>query len=192
MSSLLSFKKFFKNIREELFSKKKLPSSNLFEISKDDPIDVIFAKNLNNSGGKFFYCKDIQNLKKILEKLINHLEINKLYCSDNKLQNTFNLESLTVKLDNKNNYQGIITNCEFIIADQGKVMLSSEQIQNKKISNLPKELIIISYTSQIVLRINDAMRSLTKKHKDKIPSNISTIGNGEKNINVIIIEDFKT
>ena len=192
MSSPLSFKKFFKNIRKELFSKKKLPSSNLFEISKDDPIDVIFAKNLNNSGGKFFYCKDIQNLKKILEKLISHLEINKLYCSDNKLQNTFNLDSLTVKLDNKNNYQGIITNCEFIIADQGKVMLSSEQIQNKKISNLPKELIIISYTSQIVRRINDAMRSLTKKYKDKIPSNISTIGNGEKNINVIIIEDFKT
>ena len=192
MSFPLNVKKIFKNIREELFPKKKLPSSNLFEISKEDPIDVIFAKNLNNSGGKFFYCKDIQNLKKILEKLINHLEINKLYCSDNKLQNTFNLDSLTVKLDNKKNYQGIITNCEFIIADQGKVMLSSEQIQNKKISNLPKELIIISYTSQIVLRINDAMRSLTKKHKDKIPSNISTIGNGEKNINVIIIEDFKT
>ena len=192
MSLPISFKKFFKNVRKELFSKKKLPSSNLFEISKDDPIDVIFAKNLNNSGGKFFYCKDVQNLKKILEKLISHLEINKLYCSDNKLQNTFKLDSLTVKLDNKNNYQGIITNCEFIIADQGKVMLSSEQIQNKKISNLPKELIIISYTSQIVLRINDAMRSLTKKYKDKIPSNISTIGNGEKNINVIIIEDFKT
>jgi L-lactate utilization protein LutC len=192
MSFPLNVKKIFKNIREELFPKKKLPSSNLFEISKEDPIDVIFAKNLNNSGGKFFYCKDIQNLKKILEKLISHLEINKLYCSDNKLQNTFNLDSLTVKLDNKKNYQGIITNCEFIIADQGKVMLSSEQIQNKKISNLPKELIIISYTSQIVRRINDAMRSLTKKYKDKIPSNISTIGNGEKNINVIIIEDFKT
>lgn len=192
MSFPFSVKNLFKNIRKELFSKKTLPSSNLFEILKDDPIDVIFAKNLNNSGGKFFYCKNEQNLKKILEKLINHLDINKLYCSDNKLQNTFNLDSLTVKLDNKNNYQGIITNCEFIIADQGKVMLSSEQIQNKKISNLPKELIIISYTSQIVRRINDAMRSLTKKYKDKIPSNISTIGNGEKNINVIIIEDFKT
>ncbi len=192
MSLSTSVKNFFKNIREEIFSKKPLPSSNLFEISKDDPIDVIFAKNLNNSGGKFFYCKNEQNLKKILEKLISHLDINKLYCPDNKLQNTFNLDSLTVKLDNKNNYQGIITNCEFIIADQGKVMLSSEQIQNKKISNLPKELIIISYTSQIVRRINDAMRSLTKKYKDKIPSNISTIGNGEKNINVIIIEDFKT
>ena len=192
MSLTTSVKSFFKNIREEIFSKKPLPSSNLFEISKDDPTDVIFAKNLNNSGGKFFYCKDEQNLKKILDKLISHLNINKLYCPDNKLQNTFNLDSLTVKLDNKNNYQGIITNCEFIIADQGKVMLSSEQIQNKKISNLPKELIIISYTSQIVRRINDAMRSLTKKYKDKIPSNISTIGNGEKNINVIIIEDFKT
>ena len=88
-------------------------------------------KNLNNSGGKFFYCKDIQNLKDI-RKINQSFRNNKLYCSDNKLQNTFNLDSLTVKLDNTNNYQGIITNCEFIIW-QGKVMLSSEQIQNKNI-----------------------------------------------------------
>ena len=60
------------------------------------------------------------------------------------------------------------------------------------LKDLPNEFIILSYTSQIALRINDAMRGITNKYKTKIPSNISTIGNGEKNINVIIIEDFKT
>ena len=88
-----------------------------------------------------FFIAKTTKLKKILEKLISHLEINKLYCSDNKLQNTFNLDNLTVKLDNKNNYQGIITNCEFIIADQGKVMLSSEQIKIKKYLTYQKSLL---------------------------------------------------
>ena len=57
MSFLLSAKKIFKNIREGLFQK-KITIYKSFEISNDDPVDVIFAKNLNNSGGKFFYCKD--------------------------------------------------------------------------------------------------------------------------------------
>ena len=45
--------------------------------------------------------------------------------------------------------------------DQEKVLLSSKKIKtkNRKFSN---EIIVIAYT-QIVLRINDAMRSITKK-----------------------------
>ena len=56
MSSSNSIKKIFENIGEGFFSKKRTSPSNQFEISKDDPTDVIFAKKLNNSGGKFFYC----------------------------------------------------------------------------------------------------------------------------------------
>ena len=62
---------------------------------------------------------------------------------------------------------------------------------NKKPHNFPTELIIISYTSQIVQRINDAMRAITKKYRQKTPSNITTIGNSSKKLNVIVIEDFK-
>ena len=36
---------------------------------------------------------------------------------------------------------------------------------NKKIENFPNEIIVIAYISQIVLRINDAMRSITKKYQ---------------------------
>ena len=100
--------------------------------------------------------------------------------------------NISFKNSNAEECQGIITSCEYIIADQGKILLSSKQIKNKKPNNFPNELIIISYTSQIVLRINDAMRAITKKYSTKTPSNITTIGHGIKNLNVIIIEDFKS
>ena len=102
------------------------------------------------------------------------------------------MKNLDIPFQNieKNTYEGIITTCENVIADQGKILLTSEQIKNKQINNFPNELIVISYTSQIVLRINDAMRSITKKYKTKTPSNITTIGNGQKKLNVIVIEDF--
>ncbi len=185
-------KKIFENIGEGFFSKKKTTPSNKFEISKDDPVDVIFAKKLNNSGGKFFYCNNKEKIKKTLGKFLNHLEIEKLYCVDKNIQQILTSLNLNFEINNFEKCQGIISTCEYIIADQGKVLLSSEQIKNNKLSNFPNELIIISYTSQIVKRINDAMRALTKKYKYKTPSNISTIGNGIKNLNVIIIEDFKS
>ena len=175
-----------------VFFLKKPLSTHQFEILKDDPNDVIFAKKLNNSGGKFFYCKNEKNIKKILEKLLNHLEIKKLYCIYENLKKKISDLNISFQIDNNQECQGIITTCEHFIADQGKVLLSSEQIKNKNPNDFPNELIIISYTSQIVQRINDAMRSITKKYGKKIPSNITTIGNSIKKLNVIIIEDFKT
>jgi len=191
MSSSNSIKKIFENLGEAFFSKKKSLESNQFEVLKDDPNDVVFAKKLNNSGGKFFYCKNEKNIKKTLEKLLDHLEITKLYCIDKKLQKKLINLNISFEIDSVKDCQGIITTCEHVIADQGKVLLSSEQINNKKTHNFPTELIIISYTSQIVQRINDAMRAITKKYRQKTPSNITTIGNSSKKLNVIVIEDFK-
>lgn len=191
MSTSNSIKKIFENLGEGFFSKKKSSKSNQFEVYKDDPNDVVFAKKLNNSGGKFFYCKNEKNIKKTLEKLLDHLEITKLYCIDKNLQKKLITLNISFEIDSVKDCQGIITTCEHVIADQGKVLLSSEQIMNKKPHNFPTELIIISYTSQIVQRINDAMRAITKKYRQKTPSNITTIGNSSKKLNVIVIEDFK-
>ncbi len=190
MTPSYPIKKLFENIGEGFFSKKKHPPSNKYEILKDDPNDVVFAKKLNNSGGKFFYCSNEKQIEGILKKLISHLNINNLYCIDEKIQKKLKNLDIPFQNNKENKYEGIITTCENVIADQGKILLTSEQIKNKQINNFPNELIVISYTSQIVLRINDAMRSITKKYKTKTPSNITTIGNGQKKLNVIVIEDF--
>ena len=62
------------------------------------------------------------------------------------------------------------------------------------LKDLPNEFIILSYTSQIALRINDAMRGITNKYKTKIPSHITTVGNkkNKQTLNVMVFEDFKS
>ena len=191
MSTSKTIKKIFKDLGENFFSKNKPIISNEYKILSNDPTDVIFAKKLNNSGGRFFYCKKENEIKNILNKLITHLKINEIYCLDEKIKNKFSDLNISMQLNSSNKNNGIILKCEHLIADQGKVLLSSGQIKNEKIENFPNEIIVIANISQIVLRINDAMRSITKKYKTNSPFNISTIGSGTKNLSVIVIEDFK-
>ena len=201
MSSSNSIKKILENIVEGFFSKKSNINPEKFTIKTDDPIDVVFAKKINNTGGRFFYCKNKDGIQPVLKRLINYLNIKRLYCLEPTMQEILNDLNINFEPKNETNCDAMITTCEHIIADQGKVLLSSKQIQNKNIKTLPNELIVLSYTSNIVLRINDAMRSITKKYKTKIPSNITTVGNtkkeeatieNNKKLNVIIIEDFKS
>jgi len=191
MSPSKAIKKIFKDFGENFFSKSKPVVSNEYRILANDPKDVIFAKKLNNSGGRFFYCNEEDKIKNILNKLITHLKINEIYCIDEKIKNKFSDLNISNQLNNSNKNNGVILKCEHLIADQGKVLLSSGQIKNEKIENFPNEIIVIANISQIVLRINDAMRSITKKYKANSPSNISTIGSGTKNLSVIVVEDFK-
>lgn len=191
MSTSKTIKKIFENFGENFFSKNKPIILNKYEILENDPKDVIFAKKLNNSGGRFFYSNKEDEIKNILRKLITHLKIDEIYCLDEKIKKRFSDLNISLELNSSHKNNGIILTCEHLIADQGKVLLSSSQIKNKKIDNFPGEIIVIAYISQIVLRINDAMRSITKKYKTNSPFNISTIGSGKKKLNVIVVEDFE-
>ncbi|MBH76407.1 MAG: hypothetical protein CMP68_04660 [Flavobacteriales bacterium] len=191
MSTSKTIKKIFENFGENFFSKNKPTILNKYEILENDPKDVIFAKNLNNSGGRFFYSDKEDEIKNILKKLITHLKIDEIYCIDEKIKKKFSDINISLEPNSSQKNNGIILTCEHLIADQGKVLLSSSQIKNKKIDNFPGEIIVIAYISQIVLRINDAMRSITKKYKTNSPFNISTIGSGKKKLSVIVVEDFE-
>ncbi len=191
MSTSKAIKKIFENFGENFFSKNKPIVTNEYKILANDPKDVIFAKKLNNSGGRFFYCNKDNEIKNILNKLTSHLKINKICCLDEEIKNKFSDLNISLQINTQNKNDGIILKCEYLIADQGKVLLSSGQMKNKKIENFPNEIIVIAHISQIVLRINDAMRSITKKYKTNSPFNISTIGSGTKNLSVIVVEDFK-
>ena len=187
-------KDFFKKITSEVFTQKQETKENPFSIQEGDEADVIFAKNINKDGGRFFYCENVEKMQKTLKKLITHLKLSKIYCSEKEIQD--NLRNLNISFENTNpkNCEAILTTCEYIIANQGKVLLSSKQMGKYHLKDLPDQLIILSYTSQIALRINDAMRGMTNKYKTKIPSHITTVGNekNKKTLNVLVFEDFKS
>ena len=175
--------------------------SKNYEILQDDPNDVIFAKTLIQNNGIFFYCDKKENLIHIIQALSKKLNIEDIYCIEPLLKELLSSAHITHKEFDYLNCHAVLSSCEYLIANQGKVMLSSKQLKSNDIKNLPTEHIIIAYTSQIVRNLNEAMSGINTRHIDNLPSTITTItGNIKnhsiaegniKNLSVILIEDFE-
>ena len=74
-------------------------------------------------------------------------------------------------------------NCEFLISNQGSIMVSNHQILDKKLNQLPDILIIRAKTSDFKYDVSEAMSGIKNKYDESIPSNITNIHptNREKN-----------
>ena len=173
------------------------------EICKPDPndlMDVTFAKNLTSRGGKFFYCEDDEDFFHLFKQLLHENNWNKPYCSNDRLKETIkpigaNLEPDFTKA------AASISFCEFLIAFDASVMVSSKQFKSVKVEQLPEAHIIVAYTSQIVKNISEAMSSVHAKYAKEKPVLTTTIRTKQsvtntnsgraKDLYIFLIEDYK-
>ena len=122
---------------------------------------------------------------------------------NSKLKQKFkNFEWETTK--NVNDGYFLFTTCEYLIANDGSLLISSNQIAEKKLKELPKNFIVFASTSQIVQTIGQGLQGIKVKNKKKIPSNITTIkhfkiddetnfmsyGSSTKNLYLLLLEDL--
>ena len=175
---------------------------NQYEILPDDSVDVIFAKKLIQNNGNFFYCDSQNNLVKTMQALTQKLNIELIYCTESILQEL--LVKSNINYDTESTHcEAMLSSCEYLIAHQGKIMLSSKQLGANNIKNLPDKHIVIAYTSQIVKSLNEAMSGINMRYIDNLPSTITTIKSNQvnndkntegniKNLSVLLIEDFKS
>tara|TARA_B100001250_G_scaffold270070_1_gene233063 strand:+ start:6947 stop:7543 length:597 start_codon:yes stop_codon:yes gene_type:complete len=169
------------------------------EIKAADTIDEIFAKTLLKNNGNFFYCSKKDDLIKTIKALVKKLNSNLIFCTEKILQELLNNGEINQNESDYTNCDAIISSCEYLIADHGRIMLSSKQLGPNSIKNLPHQHIVIAYTSQIVKNLNEAMSGINTRYiHEGLPSTITTItsvkqnnieGN-TKNLSVILIEDF--
>ena len=169
------------------------------------PIDERFTINFKANGGKFLYCEDLnevyQNLENIIEE--NKWHDQKVLLLDDNLKDKFKNTNLnpSSKL-NKSTF--FLTTCENLIANDGSLLISSKQIFEKKLPELPFNFIVFATTSQIVENIGEGLRGIKTKNKQKIPTNITTIkhfksgdekdflsyGSSAKNLYLLLLEDL--
>ena len=97
-----------------------------------------------------------------------------------------------------------LTTCENLIANDGSLLISSKQIFEKKLPELPINFIVFATTSQIVENIGEGLRIIKNKNKKQIPTNITTIkhfksleekdfmtyGSSSKNLYLLLLEDL--
>jgi hypothetical protein len=200
-----------------LFKKFFRPKSNKSEkeIKSDDrgkympelklPIDEKFTINFKANGGKFLYC---DNLDEVYENFNNIVEENRwhekrgLIIDDNLLAKFKYCSIIPSKKINGATY--FLTTCENLIATDGSLLISSNQIATKKLPELPFNLIVFATTSQIVDNIGEGLRLIKSKNKQHIPTNITTIkhfksadekdflsyGSSAKNLYLLLLEDL--
>ena len=73
------------------------------------------------------------------------------------------------------NPQAQVIGCEHLIANKGAVLICNHQIQEKKLAEIPINLIIIAKTSNFVSDVSAAMTAVNQKYKDQFPTNITTL-----------------
>ena len=169
------------------------------------PVDERFTINFKGNGGKFLYCENIEEVKDSFNSILeeNNWHNDKVFLIDQRLTELFkdfNLNSST-KLSESAYF---LSTCEYLISDDGSLLISSNQIAEKKLIELPDHFIIYATTSQFVETIGEGLKGIKAKSKKKIPTNITTIkhfkaaddkdfltyGSSSKNLYLLLLEDL--
>ena len=169
------------------------------------PIDERFTINFKANGGKFLYCEDLNEIFQNLQSIINENDWQEknVLIIDDQLQNKF--QNSNLKTTNRiSDSAFFLTTCENLIANDGSLLISSRQIFEKKLTELPFNFIVFATTSQIVESIGEGLRGIKSNNRKKIPTNITTIkhfksgdekdflsyGSSAKNLYLLLLEDL--
>lgn len=193
----MGFWNFFKTKKKD----NQDPDDNF--ISEESSLDLIFAKNFTESGGRFIFLDKQNSSKDIFDKIVeeNQWEIENVCSLDSDISKNLNIKSIRKIDDNK--VKALVTGCEFLLSNSGRILICNKQIKNNKIESLPSVLIILASMDQFVSDLSEGMTKLKQKYKTKFPSNITTIvvknklnednfltyGNSAKDIYLILSDD---
>ncbi len=169
--------KIFGKISDEVAKKEEEAidlSPNLI-IDENEDSETRFVRLYNETGGKFLYSDNESELLSYLKEISNENHFSSFWCANSKLQQY--LKSLdivfTIVPDAKNQIN--LIDCEYLIAFNGSIMISSHQTDNRKLHELSNTFIVVAYPDQVVNNISDGLRKIKDFKRNNIPTNITTI-----------------
>ncbi len=158
---------------DKIFGKKQ---KNLEQELRNKPVtdttpDNTFVEQFKNKGGKFLYCTTKEEILEYLNNIFDENNWESALCFEENLNRNLDV----VSIPRKENSNVFYTTCEHLIADDGSILFSSNQLKEAKITQYPENFIVFATTSQLVLNKDKALTSIKRSFKNSIPSNISAI-----------------
>ncbi len=171
------------------------------------PVDEKFTINFKQNGGKFLYCVSLEEISSALENIVAENDWTNVpfFAMDDRLISKFEKESI-VFTDKSKNSEVFFSTCEHLIAQNGSILVCSNQLHEKKVSELPSNVVVFATTSQLVESIGEGLKAIKKKYGPKIPTNITTLkhfkatkensddfltyGSSTKNLYLLLLEDL--
>ena len=187
------------------FKSKKKDESENDESSHQNigSIDLIFAENFTKSGGRFIFIDEINSTKEVFEKIFEENQWDSENVCSLNANVAKNLEIRSIRKIDNENVRALVTECEFLISNTGRILICNKQIKSNKIEDLPSVLIVLAKSNQFVSDVSEGMTMLKNKYKGNFPSNITTLnvknklnednfltyGNSAKDIYLILSDD---
>jgi len=172
-------------------------------IPVDEKFTILFKKN----GGKFIYCDSLGEVSEALSNIINENDWGKhpFFVMNTRLKERFSKENITFT-DKTTESEVFFTTCEHLIAQNGSILVCSNQLMEKKLNELPGNIIVFATTSQLVESIGEGLKKIKKTYGHSIPANITTLkhfhatsqnsddfltyGSSSKNLYLLLLEDL--
>jgi len=157
--------------------KSKKPEKSPYFPDSDGPLDLGFVKKFTSFGGFFLYNDSselvLKNFKEICTE--NNWNQSEIISLNQNLAQRFQVSFVEQASGKLNDFKAILINCEFLISNTGKILLSKNQINHFKIKALPKTIIVSAKISQIARDVSQGMTQLKNKYINAIPTNITTL-----------------
>ncbi len=188
-------------------SKETVETRGLHMPDLNIPIDEKFTIHFRKNGGKFLYCDSFSEITEALNNIIveNDWQDHPFFVMNNSLQEKFSKKGFTFTNEKKNS-DVFFTTCEHLIAQNGSILVCSNQLNEKKLNELPDNIIVFATTSQLVDSIGEGLKTIKKKYGHSIPANITTLkhfqsnndnaddfltyGSSSKNLYLLFLEDL--
>lgn len=198
------FRKIFNSITDPSSEVKEKDFADNQLNHNDLPVDEQFTFNFKKNGGKFLYCENVSELNEQFENILeeNDWFESEALCYESKLFPL--LQNNNIIFENIKNPTFLLTSCESLIAEDGSIMFSSNQIKQFKPFELPANIVLVTSTSKIVESKSDGLRKIKNQYTSDYPTNITTIkyfekvkeedflhyGSTQKNLYLLLLEDL--
>lgn len=171
------------------------------------PIDEKFTIHFRKNGGKFIYCDSSTEISQALKNILdeNDWHNHPFFIMNSALEEKFAKEGVTFTNKAKES-EVFFTTCEHLIAQNGSILVCSNQLKEKKLNEIPSNVIVFATTSQLVESIGEGLKKIKKKYAHSIPANITTLkhfqaneensddfltyGSSSKNLYLLLLEDL--
>ena len=150
---------------------------------KDELVEEKFTLNFISNGGKYLYAIDSDECEKYFNEILkeNNWEEKSMLCFKKDFTKNF-IPNNKIKFNKSNlNSNLFITDCEFLVAKDGSILVSAKQIQSYKSNDLPNNIIVMAKTSQLSETLSKGLEGIRIKYSNNLPSNITSIKNFNKN-----------
>lgn len=170
------FKKFIQIIAGKPDAPEIPEAPGLYAPQKDEPCDEKFARVFTGAGGFFLYCADEIEAHDNFKKILLEVNANGVLTHENTLRQFLERAQAANLLQVTAAEQDVfMCTCEYVVAHDGSIVVTYQQLQGKKLDDLPKVFIVVAKTSQLVSKLSDAMTGIKEAHKGAIPTQITSV-----------------